>query len=471
MKKLIGCIAMVTALLGMSSCQSFLREVGLLNVTVNDPSEFIEAMKKDCNTLTLNCDIDGGGEEWPGFGSEKFNGNGHVVRNFNNDGPLFNRADVENATFEDITIVSTGAKAAVVSYGLGDLTNVHVKDCTLEAKEELGKNDHGFLAGILSAGGNYTYSSIDGLHFEDSPTITNCSVTSSTLSIADPDFLTVGYDEAYIGLLAAQAESMQGCKVEDCTMVVDSNGVYSSIYIGGLVGIANGLVERCYAKNNEISYSSKFFNYQELTHSYFVPDENFIGGLAGSASNANISICYTEENKISIDSVGGFRAGGIVGTITSSSLSQCYDSNTEFVTEGIVHGAKARRLGQFCGTMGNATISSSFAYSSIGLADDGEGDKDMDSFVSGFAASSNDTSSIMQCAAYSSSVDGLRTDCFADEGPLITSCYMTCDNDTANINEIEAIDSSAWMGEGLILRLSLMDSAWKSGLFHPVLEL
>lgn len=156
---------------------------------------------------------------------------------------------------------------------------------------------------------------ISGLDILVSGSVYSVSVTSLTESSSAVALASDGWTGDYIidtkpkstvspavGLFGSNTGAIKNLTLVDCNISASSTNS-ASLYIGGVVGLNKGTIEKCYANNILIGDS-----------------KSHIGGIAGYQSvGGSITDCMARGE---ISSVGSF--GGIAGSVASGTVTTSY---------------------------------------------------------------------------------------------------------------------------------------------------
>ena len=441
--------AMTFSSFGLTSCE------GIFDNKVDSVDDFEKALSKQ-GTLVLNVDIDGGGRAWPGCKADVIQGNGHTIRGYKlQDSCLFPSAEqVSNLVLEDITAVQKGSLLGIVTQSNSSkvtLDKVFLKESTLEIDEDFDRYYKQFKVGLLGSYANAT----------------DCGVEGCILKTAEDSLLTLSYREGDIGLLLGRSDHVTGCYVRDSNLEIKNKELYADLYVGGLVGYSDGIIENSYAEGNTLKFQSSFYH-KGMLDVKSTQDDNFVGGLAGGTGKGQIAACYGEDNDITVYSLGGLSVGGLIGKATDTSLMECYDANSSIAKTGEAQTDRKRYAGQAIGYAKSCSVSNSFAYSEEAILEEGEGEIGS-SIACGFSGGNEDTV-FSYCASYATTLSSAIQDSFTTDGATFTDCYTT-PGDNPNVNRLEVLEKTDWMGDGMIRRLMLTNPAWEAGLSHPTLNL
>lgn len=462
-----------------------------------------EELQNGGSNISLQNDIDFGGDVIEPITVNKFDGNGHTISNaiittttLRDTASFFAEVynSVQDVTFENITISAENTSFAAVvlalpssRYGYGDdreeigqirFDNVHVKGCTITLKQNNYDETKTYVGGILGSGTEIK------LNAADFTSIGNWGLDSSIIncSVEDTEFTVNGYKpdregtyvigpDIYVGGICGSGDEITGCSAENNTISVTSNQRYSEPYVGGILGGLNeeGTISNCSAYANYMDVVAGYYRYISLTNVYECCDV-YLGGIFGtSGTDSSVSYCNAEENLLSARSVGGYYIGGIGGSI-SANVTQSRVVNNVFEGTGYLDGEDKygdpwmRNVGGISASSAAITFSSTFSFGNqmtTTLSLDGVTTTDSTGSAVGFAKTTP-SAIFMYCATGANIMTAGTTDEFATAAlENIDSCYITSDI-YGNARNLPIISESDWYAEDQISSLlNLMGTSWE----------
>lgn len=333
----------------------------------------------DVSKIILKGDIDGSNSHLESLGelNKEFDGNGHTIKNFSLNGPIFSRitSTIKNVTFENISVTSNGnALAILTAINEGTISNVRFINCKVVAEQNINEEELniGIVAStnnknILSVGlksntinlnntrnGNVNVGFIAGKNNEN---IKNTLIYSTNkISIGDTlnnttyaggvagdnnngtiEYASVGYGCDINSENATTAE--KAFIVAPCTL--------SGLTIGGVAGYNQGSVRYCEVSGtyygyrfggiigeNNVQNSAYYVGENNVTENTFAQAVD-LGGLVAIENYGTISNCSTFATLNGFN--GSSRIGGIcVELHNMQAVQNCFIS-TSFTGEGEKH--------------------------------------------------------------------------------------------------------------------------------------
>ena len=146
--------------------------------------------------------------------------------------------------------------------------------------------------------------------------------SSATVSVCDnlgEIYATSDGDDAYAGGISAYNSEMTPCPIEKCVNYGKATAYgYRYAYSAGILACGDGKITRCY-NVGEISGGG---------------NRAYAGGIAGDASNCDISLCYNNGVVLANADTNDVYAGGIAAQIMGEGVGihDCYNVGTVFAT-------------------------------------------------------------------------------------------------------------------------------------------
>ncbi len=435
--------------------------------------------------MVLTADIDCGGKEIESITPESFDGQGHTIKNAviasssyaEKGGALFGRdtEEISNLTVEGFEVTGTYTGAIIKYGGECTITNVHVKDSSLEVKD-------GLYAGGIWAGYTEAKQGIlgtSGSQFE-SATITDCSVENVNIKVASSKDYSIwdsGYHDIYAGGVAGTSirTGASGCYAKGCTIEAVSNHVIVIPNVGGVFGTIQSF-SKCYAEDNTITADASYWSDKQLSSASDTTPKAYVGGVVGLHSYGTATESYGKGNTIYAYSAGTVFAGGLAGSSGHKEQSSaqdeyivdCYAAETSISAGHFAKDAVScedeRYLGGLVGYMRYGVVRSCFAYK-VAISDSNHADGttkkyDTDTFRYGGFVGSASHGTFARCAGWGvSSIPAF--DVFGEKVSSATNCYAYSDAESPlNASSCTLLDAEDWTGEGLKERLSLSAEVW-----------
>lgn len=461
-----------------------------------------QELQEGAMNISLQNDIDLGGEFFDPIRVHSFNGNGHTISNaiitttsVKNSASFFSEVfdHVQDVTFKNITVSAENTSYAAIvlalpssRYGYGDdkknikqvvFDNIRIEGCNII----LNQNDYEgitYVGGVLGSGtasksdaGDYNH-----VYSDESfkTVISNCTVSETEISVQGykPErdgTYTIGPD-IYAGGISGSGEDIKNCTSEYNTISVTSGQRYSEPYVGGITGALGeeANVFKCTVFGNTLKAHAGYYRHVSLINAYECGDIH-LGGIFGSSEgDTSVSYCSVEENSFRAESVGGFYLGGIGGAI-SADVSQSRIVNNEFVGIGYLDGEDksgdpwTRNIGGVSASSAEVTFSSIFTYGNrmtTTLSLDDVQTVDPTGSCVGFAKTTPEAV-FMYCATGANEMSSGTTDEFATAAlENVDQCYVTSET-YGNARELPFINESDWFAEDQIsMLLNLAGDNW-----------
>lgn len=306
---------------GMSTSSNLIRKgsaIILSSTSINDLVSEINA--KPNSVIILTNDIDGNNttiNSIPEFNGV-LNGNGHTVKNVKvNGGSLIGNlnGNIQNITFENITISNGEIIGIVTSRNNGSIKDVNVINSRIDVPEENSKL--GFIAG------------------ENRGTINSVKVRNTTAHYAQNLKNYVVLSSMIAGENYSNIET--AVVYADCNVKFDSE-VKSVVSFGGIAGSNSGNIKM------------SVVGFDALTNNQLMVDSStdlfvVVGGVAGMNSS-NIEDCYV---------AGKFKSNSFAGIASSSDIKNDSMAIRRCVVSENVR-AEAVRLGGIANSISSGTV-------------------------------------------------------------------------------------------------------------------
>lgn len=445
-------------------------------------------------SVILTADIDCGGNTITSLPFKEIDGQNHTIKNgvistTEYDyiaGSLFcsETEVIQNLNVEDFDVTGFYSAAIIKHGGGGEIHNVHVKNCTLNA------------TGCYYAGGIYAgyykreqHSIFDSGSQTDGASVYDCTVDNLTMDIVTDEWKTFSFskEEVFVGGIAGtNANRMKNCHITNSNITAKSLCDCYSMRVGGIVGQTLNISE-CSSSDNVITGNAAVWGDAKAVVSSDSTSDLYIGGAVGELLYSDsVRYCFSDGNEINAKSSGTLFAGGFAGRLQISTadegqeniILECYSVNNNVAAGSFAASALKCEDYRYCGgfigfirtedTTSDGSfyeVQSCFAYNNDvnDSSYDQAGSKDSknelydDAFYYGGFVSTAKSSKFKNCAASATS-SASPYDVFSNNVKLVTGCYIPVGKVSGT--SVDFLESEEWLGESLKTKLSLNYEKW-----------
>lgn len=436
----------------------------LINLKYNDDNIYLTA-DIDCEYNTIEP-----------ISCSYFDGNGYTIKNavisnvsVENKTAFFSGGEsIKNVNFENIRVKSAMALSAAIvcNNRCNSIENVHVKNCEMEigqGKAQGALNSYSpadSYVGVIFGGESNPIGGVSKIKCD----IKNCSVDNVKIKFTGIEVNSAygNYGTLYAGGIAGRCRDVSDCRVENCSIEVESKHTYNDVYLGGIVGYSENAISNSYSAKNTLTAVAR---YRSTSMGLGSAATIYVGGIAAkSANGSQMKYCYAENNNIDGNCAGEIFAGGIIGFSEKTTVSQCYAKSNEIYIHGNLTDIKntlTQYAGGLIGSVKGCSVMACYAYNDKAIKHSCDSTEMRFAKVAGLIGEIDD-STVMNCATYNHAIDAANSDEFAvTNSGDITECYVS-NTKYGNVNNCDVLDSAVWQQPNEIkTKLKLMGSYWK----------